>query len=353
MVKVVRRYARCAIVLGLLLFGASACSSFDPVEETRFELLYTDTYDALDMSGAHWVTYDDQHSSLAACTNGAAGAHLPSECSEVYAPWDDRPDPQCPPTEDELLRGYLADPGADGSICIQGVLHPYLPCVHDDTQCYKANSGERVVDQSNMWGAGVGLAFSATAKTAWDATKHRVRGIAFDFSGPDETRLVLRVDIPIVLDPNTHVPDTRPFIRSDGSVLGKDGTIHDCRSNQVLQSGVKRRDTKLSDALVAERAGGVVTSELHPYGSPFWQLPPTNPSTPSWGFSPVKLGHNEVEWGDIRPPPEAPPPDPNNYSFAKTQILGVHFQVAHQMTGSLDDLNFAFCIKNLAVLFER
>jgi len=339
---------RCASVraaaIGALLFGISACSAFDPVKETRFTLLNPNTYAALGMPNARWVAYDDQHSFSAACTNGAAGNHAPSECAVVYVPWSDWQNPKCPPTEEQLSEGYLHDPGPNGHLCVRGVLHPLLPCGADrKTQCFGSNSGDEIVDQSNMWGAGVGLVFSP-GNEGWDAPGHKVRGVAFDFDGPEETRLNLRVGIPIVLDSKTLVPPGRPFMRSDGSVLGTDGKIYDCDSNDVSQSVVKREETRLIDAVVDPKPGDIVTSERHPYGSPFWQLP----STTSWDSSPVKRGHNEFEWPDIAPPPEAA----FNYLFDETQILGIHFQVVPPKNGGKNDLNFELCITNLAFLLE-
>ena len=339
----------CLAAVAISLFGLSACSSFDPVHETHFTLLYQDTYDALGMPGAHWVAYDEQHSASAACTNGAAGNHLSKECSEVYAPWTEWTNPKCSPTAQELSEGYLADPGANGSICIQGVLRPTLACAkdHRPAQCFEANG----LDVSNMWGAGVGLSFSQSGKQAWSAPAHKVRGVAFDFSGSEETRLNLRVEVPILLDPESRVSSDRPLMRSDGSVLGTDGNVYDCDTDQIVESdsGVDRSKTTLKDALVGDQEGDPVSSERHPYGSPFWQLPSANPS---WGSSPVQVGHNEFAWTDIQPPPE-PRPDPNNYPFKDAaQILGVHFQVVPPSKGNKTDFQFAFCIRKLALLLE-
>jgi hypothetical protein len=362
------------MVLGLLLFGASACSSFDPVKVKRFKLLYKDTYQSLGMSGAYWVEYDDQHSLTSACTNGAAGDHLPSEWSLVYAEWDSGAggdgsggsggeagipksrDPKCPPTDDELHRGDLPDPGPDGSICISGVLHPYQPCVHDVTQCLGIAVGDRLVDVSYMWGAGVGLKFER--ENSWDAAGHQVRGIAFEFHGTEKARAHLRVEIPILLAADTRVPDDRPIIRNDGSVLDTKGTIHSCNPGDAPQFDVERGDT-LRDALVGEQEGdGLVTSELHPYGSPFWQEAQGDPDVPAWTYSPVQHGYNEVKWSAIQPPPEL-----DTYPFTNKHILGVHFQVSYpteceretdrEVCDKQDDLEFGFCIEKLAVLFEE
>jgi hypothetical protein len=340
----------CLGALAISLLAVSACSSFDPVKATRYMLLNADNYDALDISDAHWVAFDEQHSFSAACTNGAAGNHAPKDCSEVYAPWSGWKDPKCPPSEAELSQGYLADPGSNGAICIQGVLRRTLACNTGSAQCFQANG----LDVSNMWGAGLGLTFSKFGKDAWSAPAHKVRGVAFDFSGSEETRLNLRVGIPIVLAPDIPVPSDRPFMRSDGSVLGTDGNIYNCDSTQSKEPRVDRSTTTLKDALVEEHARDPVTSERHSYGSAFWQSPSANPS---WGSSPVEVGHNEFAWSAVQQPPEAPPhagePDPYNYPFSSAQILGIHFQVVPPPKGNKVDLNFAFCIRHLALLLEE
>ena len=344
-----RGTALVAAPLGILLLGASACSSFDPVKETRFTLLHEGTYDALDISGAHWLAYDDQHSSSSTCTNGAAGNHEPEECTLLELPSFTWAGSKCPPSETQLAEGHLPDPGPNGSICIQGVIRPSRPCGTEEHQCIDPDG----IDYSNMWGAGVGLAFSDTGKRPWDGQTHEVKGVAFDFTGSEYARLNLRVQIPIVLDPSRRVSPNRPLMRSDGSVLGTDNKIYACDSDRVEPSGMNRSQTTLGDALVGNQKGGVVTSERHPYGSPFWQVPTT---IPTWGSSPVKVGHNEFGWQDVKHPPETPPdppqPDPNNYTFSETQILGIHFQVGPPVQGNKTDMPFAFCISKLALLFK-
>ena len=68
----------------------------------------------------------------------------------------------------------------------------------------------------------------------------------------------------------------------------------------------------------------------------------------------MKVGHNEFNWEAVKGPPETPPdplhPDPNNYEFVATQILGIHFQVVPQ-TKVTEAEPFAFCISNLALLY--
>jgi hypothetical protein len=176
--------------------------------------------------------------------------------------------------------------------------------------------------------------------------------VAFDFSGSEETRLNLRVQVPIELDPTSPVPPDRPLMRSDGWVIDTDGNVHRCDTNKI-DGHVDRATTTLQDALAENPAGDPVTSERHPYGSPFWQ----SPLVSTWAPSPVQVGHNEFEWEAIKPPPEHNPNpgmrDPNNYLFNSAQILGVHFQVGPPPEGNKADFHFAFCIRKLALLLEE
>jgi hypothetical protein len=341
---------RIVAVSGLL--AVSACSSFDPIEVPRYTLLVPENFDKLGIADAHWIAYDDQHSVTAACTNGAAGDHLPSECSLLLKDppftWDG---PKCPPSAESLSEGEIAPLEANGSICITGELRPLSHCVHPQAQCYDTTDGG---DVSNMWGAGVGLSFSASGKEPWDAGKHGVKGVAFDLSGVEESQLGgsgfnLRVEVPIVLDGKTKIPSDRPLMRDDGSVLGLDGKLYGCNSGQITEP-----TTTPSPELSAVRADPdsqtVLTSEQHPFGSAFWQTPKTQ----LWGPSPVQIGHNEFDW-----PAVAPPPESQNtqhfvpyYSFDKSQVLGVHFQVVHPTPSNQSTVSFHFCIKNLALLLE-
>ncbi|HEY0466172.1 MAG TPA: hypothetical protein VGC79_18305 [Polyangiaceae bacterium] len=340
-----------AFALGSLLLGTSACGSFDPVTQTRFTLLDAQTFESLDMLGAHWVAYDDQHSLTAACTNGAAGDHDPEECSNIYQPHFDWPRSKCPPLPAELDEGRMAQPEPGGSLCIHGQLSAMTICKNPDKQCYDAND---VGDVSNMWGAGVGLAFSADGKTPWLAHEHGVRGVAFDLSLSGDTTLAvdstspselnLRVEVPLLLPAATPVPDMRPLMREDGRVIGTNGKLYDCAAGE-LEDSFDRGQTTLGSVLL--KPAETVTSELHPYGSPFWQ----KSASSDWGPSPVRLGHNEFEWRDVFPPPQN---DRYRYPIdhAQMPILGVHFQVVHPKLGNTVPLAFVVCIKNLALLLE-
>jgi len=333
-----------ATAIGLLLCAASACSSFNPVEQPRFTLLNGQTYAAFGIE-AHWVAYDDQHSRFSACTNGAAGNHQPRECSHLDRPFFDWDGGKCPPKPEQLDQGRLV-PGSNG-ICIQGELSAFLPCSHGPAQCLNAVRNTDKQDASNMWGAGVGLTFSEGGEEPWNPHDHGVRGVAFDLSlFPEDTKLGgselnLRVQVPSILsEKDTKITFARPLMTDDGSVLDTNGDVHDCDSNDVVESHKQLTLASVSDGQ------GPITSDLHPYGSSFWQLPPSEKG-PEWGPSPVQVGHNEFSWHDVAQPPE---PD-SNYSFDETKILGVHFQVAHPKE-SKTAYPFAFCINNLAFLME-
>lgn len=342
--------ARQALALGALLLGACACGSFDPVTQTQHTLLNRDSYEALGMLGAHWVAYDDQHSLTAACTNGAAGNHDPEDCSHVYQPHFDWQPSKCPPEPAQLDDGRIADPKGDSAICFHGELSAMKPCTNPDTQCY--NPEQR--DVSNMWGAGIGLAFSGDGKTPWIAHAHGIRGVAFDLSLSDDTKLAvddstaselnLRVEVPIMLPATTPVPSSRPLMRENGTVIDLKGNVHHCAAGAPAEPSFDRKKTTLRSIVSGDTQ--TITSELHPYGSPFWQ----KSAGRAWGPSPVRLGHNEFEWGDIYPPPQ---PDTYPIEQQEMAILGIHFQVAHPNMGNTAPLAFVVCIKNLALLSEQ
>ena len=330
-----------ALALVLSPMAICGCSSFDPVEETRFTLLDERTYAGLGIGDARWVAYDDQHSLTFACTNGAAGNHDPDQCSVLYQPSFSWPGPKClaerAELNEDLKQGDIEEPGPDG-VCLQGLLRHVVDCVHPDEQCYQSADG----DVSNMWGAGVGLSFSSDGRTGWNPAQHGVRGVAFEFSGSQETKLNLRVEIPTVLDDSTPVPADRPLIRNDGSVIGTDGYVYDCNSKK----GPKTAHTRLGDVRVDDELH-TLTSQEHPAGSPFWQ--PT--ATSAWVASPVSVGQNKFEWGQVLPPPGTKV-GTTSYDFDDRRILGVHFQVVHQDPENKSDIPFAFCIRNLAFLLE-
>jgi hypothetical protein len=332
--------------LGLLLLGTAGCSSFDPATGTRFKLLNKDSYDELDMPDARWVAYDDQHSNTFSCTNGAAGNHKPEECSIMQEPSFDWEGPKRMADRGSLDQGKITEHDTDGifePICVRGLLRHNLPCdpLAAGVRCYEGDGR----DVSNMWGAGVGLTFSVDGKIGWDAESHHVRGVAFEFDGTSDTMANFRVGIPTVLDADTPVPTDHPLIRSDGTVIGIDGQIYDWQANVI---GTSAHDT-LGNANV-DGGSTVVTSDQHPNGSPFWQLGPT----PGWVPSPVVKGQNRFDLREVLPPPLATlPVNKESYSFAKkSRILGIHFQVVHQNPKSLDDIEFSFCIKNLAFTFD-
>jgi hypothetical protein len=341
-----------AMVIGLALIGISACSAFDPVKETRFKWLRIGDDAELGISGARWVVYSDAHSLTSACTNGAAGNHHPDQCTVV-----DKPrlpavkEPHCP--EHAGGPGELI-PGLDGSICMQGRLRKPVPCEPASARCVDKGDDNR--DLSNMWGAGVGLMFSEDGKTPWNANDHHVRGVAFDLSGLREDELGkdalnVRVELPIVLDPKRQVPDRdQPLTRDDGSVIGTDGRLYsyNCTSQTVNDSDfpdfpAAPQRLRLEQVLSDPDAPQIVTSDLHPSGSPFWQ----EGSNSDWVPSPLHVGRNEFSWTEVLAPRDS------DYEFDETQLLGVHFQVVHAQKNNPDELPFSLCIKNLALLLEE
>ena len=128
-------------------------------------------------------------------------------------------------------------------------------------------------------------------------------------------------------------------------MIDTEGKLHDCAAGELADPAVDRKKTTLSRVLLSDSQMRV-TSELHPYGSPFWQ----KSADGDWGPSPVRLGHNEFEWGDIYPPPQ---PDSYPIDQQRMPILGVHFQVVHPKKGNTAPLAFVVCIKNLALLSEQ
>jgi len=356
--KVWRHLPVRALAGSTLLLTLSACGSFDPVQQTRFEWLTTGDNE-FGMMDAHWVAYDDQHSTTSACTNRAAGNHPPEQCSHLDKPHFDWSGGSCPPSADQLDAGRKIVPEEDGAICIHGELSAMQSCDPKKVpeQCFEASG---VGDVSNMWGAGFGLAFSHDGKTAWNPRDHRVRGMAFDLSIAQDTKLAvgvldppsdlfLRVEIPTLLPGTTALPSdiftTRPVMREDGSVIDTSGDPHGC--DGAPPAAVNGDRTELASVLLPKPdAVSSVSSELHPYGSPFWQ----KPADRDWGPSPVRVGHNEFEWGDVYPPPQD-----DAYALDRNQleILGVHFQVVHPKKGNSAPLAFMVCINHLAVLLDE
>lgn len=339
MVTKLPRHAELRSAALVVLLACAGCGSFDRVGERRYALLDGDsqTYDRFQISGAHWLAYDDQHSTSFACTNGAAGNHPPDECSLLLKqPPFSWVGPKCHLDPKQLEEAKLDEPGQDG-LWVQGIRRKLQPCVTPHpTQCYELGG-----DVSNMWGAGVGLIFSSDGTTPWNAALNHVRGIAFDFVGSAETRANLRVGIPTLLEEDTPLPPGRPLMRTNGSVLGTDGKVYDCESRVIAELAAPER---LSDAHV-DGESGPLSSGQHPYGPSFWQLRAVDDFR--WRASPVVEGHNEFEWSKVMPPPE-----PGiNYAFDPAQILGVQFQIVSQ-TATDEDLLFAFRIQNLALLLE-
>jgi hypothetical protein len=377
-----RRIGLAAVAIGLLLSGVSACSSFDPVKERRYKLLRQSNDPDLDMVGAHWHVYDDQHSLKSACTNAAGGNHESWQCSTLTEPrftWDGG---VCPPTTGNLKRGELpaSDPlaGSDEPICLHGVIGEVLDC-NTGTHPIKCYNAENAGDVSNMWGAGIGLRFSEGGQAAWSPTGHRIgaiRGVAFDvidlLALDGASDLNLRIEFPIALEGDTRVPFTkRPLMRDDGRVIGTDGILYgDCEEEEPRLFPPLNKEplesVVLSDLVAPSDA---VTSNQHPYGHPFWQLPQLEPDQKrEWKPSPWKRGHNELVWKEVKAPPETKAD--GNYDFPRyvdsdpdielTQddlshydLLGIEFHVVPPASNNRDSIAFGFCIQNLAFLLEE
>lgn len=361
-----RRACVRALGLGCVLAAFSACSSFNPVEERRFKWLNATTYTELGMPTAYWHAYDDQHSRTSPCTNGVAGNHDPDECAHIDTPrifdWDGG---KCAPLgEKAKALTQPLEPSRKGSFsyCLQGSLDAILPCKDTQKGLYCTDSG---TDDSNMWGAGFGLAFSADDdhKQAWDANRYGVTGVAFDLSIlPDDRKVNLSVELPIMLSRTEPVPDDRPLMRDDGSVIGPqdDGQIHSyvCPSDSPVPAPKQPRPnagqprvlgdalTPYSDRCPHEEQGDLcVPSDLHPYGHPLWS---DDRDDPTWGPSPVRPGHNEFRWGDVLVPKHSSEKDPP-YDFESSRLLGILFHVVHAKNENLT-YGFHFCISNLAFL---
>jgi hypothetical protein len=269
----------------------------------------------LGISG-HWYSYGDQYDAPRACTQ--IGMHTPEECSLVAWP---------PPLPD------LEFPNQGGSMCAFGSVGQVVKCETDALLC-----AEPANDYSNIWGAGIGLDFKLWSdrdwpvdadelarnplvdRQTWDAAAAGIVGVAFDFLLIDGGFLGtphLRVEFPILLPLNSPVPPTK-------------GTV-----------------SLRQDELIVYQPGQSLTfpdnpppSEEHPSGSPFWGAPE------QWGdgitdMSPVREGHNEVRFSEVRRPPES------SYEFDVTQLLGIQF---HVPTLKTDRLDYAFCISNLTFL---
>lgn len=332
------------LVLGLALAQLSACSSFHPVSETRHTLLDDAHFRRLGMDQPYWHAYDDQHSHTSPCTNGATGNHLPSQCARIDPPpsfsWEGG---KCPPSDAQKRELEQKLEPVDGRICLQGTLDGVLSCVDKDSSRCIDTGG----DNSNMWGAGVGLEFSSDGKQEWDGLARGFTGLAFDLTIlPEGSALNLRVELPVALDPNTVIPDKHPLMRDDGSVIATDGRVYgyDCDADQLLPGPQLGLPIKLCQALVADDGDCRVTSNQHPFGSPFWL---SQDRDPTYRPSPIRAGHNEFTWQDV----VAPPLD-GTYDFERGKMLGIHFHVVHteNPTEIATSSSFHFCIENLALL---
>jgi hypothetical protein len=255
---------------------------------------------------------------------------------------------KCPPHAEQLESVNQALANVTDSICIQGELAAFAPCNNREAQCLDSVQDGQRQDVSNMWGAGVGLSFSDDGKQPWDPAVYGVKGIAFDLElFPEgthlgDTGLNIRVQIPSVLPPdNTNVSYNQPFLTEGGSVVDTHGNLYACDSDGVSTS-------RVTSPTLEQTSSGTITSEQHPYGSSFWQTQQAIEAGGEWGPSPVAPSHNEFAWTQV-----APPPGGQTYRFEASQILGVHFQVAHpRIDTRTTAFPFAFCINHLAFLLQ-
>jgi len=343
-VTVLERRTSAMLVASLAVSALSACSSFNPIGETRYTLLNDDNFGQLGMVGPYWHLYDDQHSHTSPCTNGATGNHEPAQCARIDAPlsfeWDGR---KCPPSDDQKDDLARVVNSQNGRICLQGMLDGVLPCVVKDGPRCKDNGG----DTSNMWGAGIGLEFNQEPQE-WDAVGRGFRGVAFDLTiFPAGGALNLRVELPVALAGDTLIPEAHPLMRGDGSVIATDGRVYSysCELNQLVPSLQMQRPIELCDAVVPYDKDCRATSYMHPSGSPFWV---STDRDPTYRPSPIlHEGHNEFEWDDVTAPPGS------GYDFNAEKMLGIHFHVVHTENNKEEiaaSSGFHFCIENLALL---
>jgi hypothetical protein len=285
-----------------------------------------------------WFAYGDQYDQPHACT--AIGMHDPSECSKI-----DWPPPQLPPA--------LDFPNEDGRMCVYGTAAAVVSCLPtNELPCDSSGN-----DYSNIWGAGIGLDFNLDvadsdnpardplSRRVWNPEEHGVTGIAFDFSlispasgdtsstgapleGPGGNAY-LRVEFPMLLPLGLPLPPDR------GTASIGNGTIVPPTCTEGQQTCVEPGN---------EYPDSPTPSEEHPSGSPFWKAPPTwsNPIP-----SPVRQGHNEVRFSEVRAPPQETQWPSAAYHFDETQLLGIQFHVPTTTTASVD---FGFCISNLVFL---
>jgi hypothetical protein len=314
-----------------------------------------------------WYAYGDQYDEPKRCLT--LGRHAPETCSTVLSPealptfgfpndgrlcltGEAAPVVAClSPTEVECvdLGGGVPGPadvhvraltdscGCGGPTCIQGTelcycpTKPLVPCDGDDN--------------SNIWGAGIGLDFSLKdaagttrdaligddGRSVWNPETYGISGIAFDFSlsysSADSTHdpnhnANLRVEFPIQIPDGTRLPTAAAPRSSQWP-----GTAS-IRDETVRQFGEAYPDIP-------------TPSDEHPEGSPFWDAPPT------WDHvtSPVRSGHNVVRFDEVRAPPQDQIED-GKYDWNETQLLGVQF---HVPTGKQRD-QFSFCITNLTLI---
>jgi hypothetical protein len=199
-------------------------------------------------------------------------------------------------------------------------------------------------DNSNIWGAGIGLDFSLNdpagstrdplihdgGRSVWNPKTYGVTGVGFDFAlsyGPSDDpdqNANLRVEFPIELADVTNLPS----VRASGSTQWL-GTASITDEKKIAGPGELYPDSP-------------TPSEEHPEGSPFWDAPASWPNV----VSPVRQGHNVVHFSEVNPPPQDQIGD-GSYKWDETRLLGIQF---HVPTRTKQADKFSFCISNLTLI---
>ncbi len=322
-----------------------------------------------------WYAYGDQYDEPRRCLS--LGRHAPESCSSVLSttalPTFDFPNdgalcltgvaarvvPCLAPTEVECValdRDGVPGPDAvvkrdlktDPASCACGS----STCIQGSELCYCPTNPALMVpcegdDNSNIWGAGIGLDFSlknpggsvrdplidSGGRSTWNPEDYGITGVGFDFSlsygsgdsayDPNQNAN-LRVEFPIELPEDATLPSTR----ASGSTQWL-GTASINNENNIAGPGDGYPDNP-------------TPSEEHPEGSPFWDAPVSWPNV----VSPVRQGHNIVHFSDVNPPPQDQILD-GQYQWDETRLLGIQF---HVPTRKQQADKFSFCISNLTFI---
>lgn len=334
MVKSLRHSSALVVLVGGGLLFIPACYPTDPFPIPQSSFLEINKSGAfvseeLGIQG-QWYVYGDTYGKPQSCFD--VGQRDESVCSTVTYP--------------EVHLPEVDFPNSGGRMCISGVVSKLLPCCTEQAfaaglyQCVGVNEincledGE--LDHSSMWGAGMGFDLDLQlkkggirdyeaihARTPWNAADHRVIGIAFELEWHNAGQAPpLRVEFPMQINESIQLPKNQGTVRLTAS-----GELDPLKPDSVLPAGA--------------------SSEEHPYGSPFWQLP----GETDWKRSPIVEGTNTILWEDVFPPP----PTERNYldrsAFAGEQLLGIQFHVIPDKEGAVAT-PFSFCISDFRFLTE-